>query len=57
MGLFDRFFSRADEAPLPGLAALLEARGLPGELPGLAALAPLLEGGMRAYAGVMESRE
>jgi hypothetical protein len=48
MGLFDRFFSRADEAPLPGLAALLEARGLPGELPGLAALAPGFEAHRKA---------
>jgi len=38
MGFFDRFRSRADEAPLPGLEALLEARGLPPDLPGLAAL-------------------
>ncbi len=43
MGLFDRFFSRADEAPLPDLATLLEARGLPAELPGLAALSPGFE--------------
>ncbi len=43
MGLFDRFLSRADEAPLPGLAALLEARGLPPELPGLAPLIPAFE--------------
>lgn len=48
MGLFDRFFSRADEAPLPGLAALLEARGLPAELPGLAALAPGFEAHRKA---------
>ncbi|MBK7292726.1 MAG: hypothetical protein KA743_12225 [Geothrix sp.] len=46
--MFDRFFSRADEAPLPGLAALLEARGLPGELPGLAALAPGFEAHRKA---------
>ena len=45
MGFFDRFRSRADEAPLPDLAALLEARGLPQDLPGLAALAP----GYEAY--------
>jgi hypothetical protein len=43
MGFFDRFLSRAEEAPLPGLAALLEARGLPSDLPGLAALAPGFE--------------
>jgi hypothetical protein len=40
MGFFDRFRSRAEEAPLPGLAALLEARGVPASLPGLEALAP-----------------
>lgn len=43
MGFFDRFLSRAPEAPLPELAGLLEARGLPGDLPGLAALAPGFE--------------
>jgi hypothetical protein len=43
MGFFDRFRSRADEAPLPGLAALLEVRGLPADLPGLAALVPAFE--------------
>ena len=43
MGFFDRFLSRADEAPLPGLATLLEARGLPEDLPGLAALRPGFE--------------
>ena len=43
MGFFDRFRSRADEAPLPGLATLLEARGLLSDLPGLAALAPGFE--------------
>lgn len=48
MGLFDRFFSRADEAPLPGLAALLEARGLPADLPGLAALVPGFEAHRKA---------
>jgi hypothetical protein len=48
MGFFDLFRSRADEAPLPGLAALLEARGLPGELPGLAALAPGFEAHRKA---------
>jgi len=48
MGFFDLFRSRADEAPLPGLAALLEARGLPAELPGLAALAPGFEAHRKA---------
>jgi hypothetical protein len=43
MGFFDRFLSRAEEAPLPGLAALLEVRGLPPGLPGLAELAPGFE--------------
>ena len=43
MGFFDRFRSRADEAPLPGLAALLEARGLPAAVPGLAALFPAFD--------------
>jgi len=43
MGFFDRFRSRADEAPLPGLAALLEARGLSLDLPGLTALVPAFE--------------
>jgi hypothetical protein len=43
MGFFDRFFSRAEEAPLPELAVLLEARGLPSDLPGLAALVPGFE--------------
>ncbi len=48
MGFFDRFRSRAEEAPLPGLAALLEARGLPSDLPGLAALAPGFEAHRKA---------
>ncbi|MDR3683118.1 MAG: hypothetical protein P4L11_05250 [Geothrix sp.] len=48
MGFFDRFRSRADEAPLPGLAPLLEARGLPLELPGLAALVPGFEAHRKA---------
>ncbi len=43
MGFFDRFRSRADEAPLPGLAALLEARGLPAAVPGLAPLFPAFD--------------
>ena len=48
MGFFDRFRSRADEAPLPALATLLEARGLPADLPGLAALVPGFEAHRRA---------
>ena len=48
MGFFDRFRSRADEAPLPGLETLLEARGLPADLPGLAALAPGFEAHRKA---------
>lgn len=43
MGFFDRFRSRAEEAPLPGLVALLEARGVPPSLPGLEALTPGFE--------------
>jgi hypothetical protein len=43
MGFFDRFFSRADQAPLPDLSVLLEARGLPPALPGLADLVPAFE--------------
>lgn len=43
MGFFDRFLSRAEEAPLTGLAALLEARGVPPSLPGLEALTPGFE--------------
>ncbi|MFN7959085.1 MAG: hypothetical protein U0P46_12290 [Holophagaceae bacterium] len=48
MGFFDLFRSRADEAPLPGLTALLEARGLPADLPGLAALVPAFEAHRKA---------
>jgi hypothetical protein len=48
MGFFDRFRSRADEAPLPGLDALLEARGLPAGLPGLEALRPAFEAHRKA---------
>ena len=48
MGFFDRFRSRADEAPLPSLAALLEARGLTSDLPGLAALTPGFEAHRKA---------
>ncbi|WP_257306827.1 hypothetical protein [Geothrix campi] len=43
MGFFDRFRSRAEEAPLPGLAVLLEARGLSTDLPGLTALFPAFD--------------
>ncbi|MBI1754380.1 MAG: hypothetical protein HY014_18075 [Acidobacteria bacterium] len=48
MGFFDRFRSRADEAPLPDLAALLEARGLSPDLPGLKALEPGFEAHRKA---------
>jgi hypothetical protein len=48
MGFFDRFRSRADEAPLPGLDTLLEARGLPAGLPGLEALRPAFEAHRKA---------
>lgn len=48
MGFFDRFLSRAQEAPLPELAGLLEARGLAPDLPGLAALAPGFEAHRKA---------
>lgn len=48
MGFFDRFRSRAEEAPLPGLASLLEARGLPSELPGLSGLVPAFEAHRKA---------
>ena len=48
MGFFDRFRSRADEAPLPGLSALLEARGVPVSLPGLEALRPAFEAHRKA---------
>jgi hypothetical protein len=43
MGFFDRFLSRAEVAPLPALAALLEARSVPADLPGLDALTPAFE--------------
>jgi hypothetical protein len=43
MSLFDRFFSRAPQAPLPELPALLEACGLPLEIPGLLPLIPSFE--------------
>jgi hypothetical protein len=48
MGFFDRFRSRADEAPLAGLEALLEARGLTLDLPGLNALIPGFEAHRKA---------
>ena len=48
LGFFDRFRSRADEAPLPDLSALLEASGLPTDLPGLEALAPGFEAHRKA---------
>ncbi len=48
MGFFDRFRSRADEAPLPGLNDLLEARGLPLDLPGLGDLVPGFEAHRKA---------
>ncbi len=38
MGFFSKLLNRADEAPLPDLGALLEAQGLPRDLPGLAPL-------------------
>jgi hypothetical protein len=43
MGLFDRFLNRAPRGPLPDLATLLEARGVPAGLPGLEALIPAFE--------------
>ena len=43
MGFFDRFLSRTEEVPLPSLAALLEARGISMDLPGLAELTPGFE--------------
>jgi hypothetical protein len=43
MAFFSRLFSRAERAPLPSLEALLEARGVPRDLPGLADLAPDFE--------------
>lgn len=48
MGFLDRFRSRAQEAPLPGLAELLEARGLPPSLPGLEPLIPAFEAHRKA---------
>lgn len=43
MGFFDRFLNRAPQGPLPDLATLLEARGVPAGLPGLEALMPAFE--------------
>ena len=43
MGFLDRFLSRAEAVPLPQLGALLDARSLPGTLPGLEALIPAFE--------------
>lgn len=48
MGFLSKMFTRAEAAPLPGLADLLEARGLPGELPGLAPLVPAFEAHRKA---------
>jgi len=48
MSFLSRMFTRAPEAPLPGLAALLEARGLAPDLPGLAALVPGFEAHRKA---------
>jgi hypothetical protein len=39
MAFLSRFFSRAERAPLPSLEALLEAKGLSQDIPGLALLA------------------
>ncbi len=43
MGFFDRFLSRAPQAPLPSLGELLEARGVTGAVPGLEPLVPAFE--------------
>ena len=43
MAFFSRFFSRAESAPLPTLDALLQAKGLPRDLPGLEPLVPDFE--------------
>ena len=43
MAFLSRFFSRAESAPLPTLEALLQAQGIPRELPGLDALVPDFE--------------
>jgi hypothetical protein len=43
MAFFSRFFSRAENAPLPTLEDLLKARGVPMDLPGLAELEPDFE--------------
>lgn len=43
MAFLSRFFSRSESAPLPTLEALLQARGVPGDMPGLDVLAPDFE--------------
>ena len=43
MAFFSKFFSRAERAPLPTLDGLLQARGIPSDLPGLEALIPDFE--------------
>ncbi len=43
MAFLSRFFSRAESAPLPTLEELLQAKGLPRDLPGLEALVPDFE--------------
>ena len=43
MAFFSRFFSRAESAPLPSLEELLQAEGIPRDLPGLDALVPDFE--------------
>ena len=43
MAFLSRFFSRAESAPLPSLEALLQAQGIPRDLPGLEALVPDFE--------------
>lgn len=43
MAFLSRFFSRSESAPLPTLEALLQARDVPADLPGLEALAPDFE--------------
>jgi hypothetical protein len=48
MGFLSKMFARAEEAPLPGLEALLEARGLSMDLPGLAELSPGFEAHRKA---------
>ena len=43
MAFLSRFFSRAESAPLPSLEELLQAKGIPRDLPGLDALVPDFE--------------